>query len=47
MPHSIQILHTGGPEVLNLTPIEVGESESGQARLRQARATSGSTIMTS
>jgi len=26
----------GGPEVLNLTPIEVGESGSGQVRLRQA-----------
>ena len=37
----------GGPEVLNLTPIEVGEPGSGQVRLRQAGATSGSTILTS
>jgi 2-iminobutanoate/2-iminopropanoate deaminase len=36
MPHAIQIQHTGGPEVLNLTSIEVGEPGSGQVRLRQA-----------
>ena len=36
MPHSIQIRHTAGPEVLNLTPIGVGEPGSGQVRLRQA-----------
>ena len=49
MPHAIQIRQTGGPEVLNWTPIEVGEPGSGQVRLRQAaaRATSGSTILTS
>ena len=38
MLHAIQILHTGGPEVLNWTPIEVGEPGSGQVRLRQAAA---------
>jgi 2-iminobutanoate/2-iminopropanoate deaminase len=36
MPHAIQIRQTGGPEVLNGTPIEVGEPGSGQVRLRQA-----------
>ena len=36
MPHAIQIRQTGGPEVLNWTPIEVGEPGSGQVRLRQA-----------
>jgi NADPH:quinone reductase-like Zn-dependent oxidoreductase len=38
MPHAIQIRQTGGPEVLNWTPIEVGEPESGQVRLRQTAA---------
>ena len=36
MPHAIQIRQAGGPEVLNWTPIEVGEPGSGQVRLRQA-----------
>jgi 2-iminobutanoate/2-iminopropanoate deaminase len=36
MPNAIQIRQTGGPEVLNWTPIEVGEPGSGQVRLRQA-----------
>jgi NADPH:quinone reductase len=44
MPHAIQIRQTGGPEVLNWTPIEVGEPGAGQVRLRQAAA--GSTILT-
>jgi NADPH2:quinone reductase len=35
MPHAIQIRQTDGPEVLNWTPIEVGEPGSGQVRLRQ------------
>ena len=35
VPHAIQIRQTGGPEVLNWTPIEVGEPGSGQVRLRQ------------
>src|SRR5260370_4558266 len=38
MPHAIQIRQTGGTEVLNWTPIEVGEPGSGQVRLRQAAA---------
>src|SRR5207237_4655545 len=38
MPHAIQIRQTGGPEVLNWTPIKVGEPGSGQVRLRQAAA---------
>ncbi len=38
MPHAIQSRQTGGPEVLNRTPIEVGEPGSGQVRLRQAAA---------
>jgi NADPH2:quinone reductase len=38
MPHAIQIRQTGGPRVLNWTPIEVGEPGSGQVRLRQAVA---------
>jgi NADPH:quinone reductase len=38
MPHAIQIQQTGGPEVLNWTPIEVGEPGPGQIRLRQAAA---------
>jgi Zn-dependent alcohol dehydrogenase len=38
MPDAIQIRRTGGPEVLNWTPIEVGEPGSGQVRLRQAAA---------
>ena len=38
MPHAIQIRQTGGPEVLNWTPIEVGEPAPGQVRLRQAAA---------
>ena len=37
-PHAIQIRQTGGPEVLNWTPIAVGEPGSGQVRLRQAAA---------
>jgi NADPH:quinone reductase-like Zn-dependent oxidoreductase len=36
MPHAIQIRQTGGPEVLNWTPIAVGEPGSGQVRLGQA-----------
>ncbi len=36
MPHAILIRQTGGPGVLNWTPIEVGEPGSGQVRLRQA-----------
>lgn len=38
MPHAVQIRQTGGPEVLNWIPIEVGEPGSGQVRLRQAAA---------
>jgi NADPH2:quinone reductase len=38
MPHAIQIRHIGGPEVLNWTPIEIGEPGSSQVRLRQAAA---------
>jgi NADPH:quinone reductase-like Zn-dependent oxidoreductase len=38
MPHAIQIRQTGGPEVLNWIPIEVGEPGSGQVRLRQTAA---------
>jgi NADPH:quinone reductase-like Zn-dependent oxidoreductase len=38
IPHAIQIRQTGGPEVLNWTPIEVREPGSGQVRLRQAAA---------
>ena len=33
MPHAIQIRLTGGPEVLNWTPIEVGEPGSGRVRI--------------
>ena len=36
MPHAIQIRQTGGPEVLNWTPIEFGELRSGQVRLVEA-----------
>ncbi len=36
MPHAIQIRQTGGPEVLNRTPIGIGEPGPGQARPRQA-----------
>jgi NADPH2:quinone reductase len=36
IPHAIQVRRTGGPEVLNWTPIEVGMPGSGQVRLRQA-----------
>jgi 2-iminobutanoate/2-iminopropanoate deaminase len=38
MPHAIQIPQTGGPEILNWTPIEVGEPGSGQARQAAAAA---------
>ena len=38
MSHAIQIRQTGGSEVLNWTPIEVGEPGSGQVRLRQPAA---------
>jgi NADPH:quinone reductase len=38
MPHAIQIRQTGGPEVLNWTPVDVGVPGSGQVRLRQAAA---------
>ena len=38
MPYAIRFRQTGGPEVLNWTPIEVGELGSGQVRLRQAAA---------
>src|SRR2546430_8056139 len=38
MPHAIQIRQTGGPEVLNWTPMGVGESGWGQVRVRQAGA---------
>ena len=34
MPHAIEIRQTGGPEVLNWTPIEVGEPGSGQVSRR-------------
>jgi NADPH2:quinone reductase len=34
----MQIRQTGGPEVLNWTPIEVGEPGSDQVRVRQAAA---------
>ena len=34
MPHANQIRQTGGLEVLNWTPIKVGEPGSGQVRLR-------------
>jgi hypothetical protein len=36
MPHAIQIRQTGGPEVLNRTPIEVGEPGAAQLRPLQA-----------
>jgi len=36
MPHAMQIRQTGGPEVLNWTPVDVGEPGSDQVRLRQA-----------
>ena len=36
MSHAIQSRRTGGPEVLNWTPVEVGEPASSQVRLRQA-----------
>jgi 2-iminobutanoate/2-iminopropanoate deaminase len=36
MPHAIQIRQTRGSEVLNWTPIEVGEPRPGQECLRQA-----------
>jgi hypothetical protein len=35
MPHAIQIPQTGGSEVLNWTPIEVGEPRARQVHLRQ------------
>jgi hypothetical protein len=38
MSHAIQNQQTGGTEVLNRIPIEVGESGSGQVHLRQAEA---------
>src|SRR6202171_5376921 len=38
MPHAMQIRQTGGPEVLNWTAVDVGETGSGQVRLRQAAA---------
>ena len=36
MPHAMQIRQTGAPEVLNWTPVDVGEPGSDQVRLRQA-----------
>jgi NADPH2:quinone reductase len=33
MLHAIQIRQTGGPKVLNRTPIEVGEPGSGRVRI--------------
>ena len=36
MPHAIQIRQTGGPEVLNRAPIDVGEPGPGQVRPREA-----------
>ena len=30
MPHAIQIWQTGGPEVLNWTPIEIGTAKNRQ-----------------
>ncbi|HEY2472696.1 MAG TPA: hypothetical protein VGI45_33235 [Terracidiphilus sp.] len=36
MPHAAQIRQTDGAEVLNGTPIEVGEPGSGQVRQRDA-----------
>jgi hypothetical protein len=54
-PHAIQIRQTGGPEVLNWTPIEVGEPNVNQRfalkdaadvhKALEARATSGSTVL--
>src|SRR5258708_2293545 len=38
MPNAMQVRQTGGPEVLNLTAVDVGEPGSGQVRLRQAAA---------
>jgi NADPH:quinone reductase-like Zn-dependent oxidoreductase len=38
MPHALHLRQTGGPEVLNWTPIEVGKPGPGQVRLRQAAA---------
>jgi NADPH2:quinone reductase len=38
VPHAIQIRQTGGPEVLNWAPVDVGEPGPGQVRLRQAAA---------
>jgi hypothetical protein len=49
MPHAIQIRQTRGSEVLNWTPIEVGEPRPGQECLRQAdggRAILGSAMLT-
>ena len=37
MPHAMQIRQTGAPEVLNWTPVDVGEPGSDQVRLRQRR----------
>jgi hypothetical protein len=57
MPHAIQIRQTGGPEVLNWTPIEgkvrinvnqrfALKDAADAHKALEARATSGSTILT-
>jgi len=49
MSRAIQIRQTGGPEVLNWTPIEVGFALQDAAEAHkalEARATSGSTVLT-
>ena len=46
MPHAIQIRQTGGPQVLNGTPIEVGEPGSGLVRRRQGGGSELSMLIT-
>jgi NADPH:quinone reductase len=41
MPHAIQIRRPVGPEVLNWTAVDVGQSGSGQVRLRLRHAAAG------
>jgi NADPH:quinone reductase len=38
MPDAMQIRQAGGPEVLDWTPVDLGEPWSDQVRLRQAAA---------
>jgi hypothetical protein len=44
MPHAMQIRQTGGPEVLNWAAVDVGETRSGQVRLRQAALPLGACV---